>query len=253
VPTVTDLAAVIAERGTFVVRERRARREVASYTLAGSGAVVCLRHGTHDLEVLHEIFVRRAYAIPAHVEEVLLNHGQRLAVVDLGANVGLFGVYAQTTLPIRSITAVEPDPDNLVALRMCARANGREVDWRVVDACVGTSAGTVDFIPEQFAMSHIAHGGESISTVAVPRVDVFPLVQHADLIKIDIEGGEWEILRDTRLAQLETSAVVLEFHPRLCPAQHARAFAEERLAAGGFTTGYSKEEVSGRGMLWAWK
>jgi FkbM family methyltransferase len=253
VPTVTDIAAVIAERNTFVECERHARREVACYTLAGSGAVVCLRHGTHDLEVLHEIFVRRAYAVPARVEELLLRRGRRLDVVDLGANVGLFAVYAQTTLPIRSITAVEPDPDNLVPLRTCARANGRAVEWRVVEACAGTRPGTVDFIPEQFAMSHIASGDEGISTVAVARVDVFALVQDADLIKIDIEGGEWEILRDARLSQLEASAVVLEFHPRLCPTQHARAFAEERLVAGGFTTGYSQEEVSGRGTLWAWK
>ena len=46
----------------------------------------------------------------------------------------------------------------------------------------------------------------------------------ADLVKIDIEGGEWPILTDPRFAQLPTPALVIEYHPAGCPGPDPQAF-----------------------------
>ena len=47
-----------------------------------------------------------------------------------------------------------------------------------------------------------------------PRVDVFPYLAAADLVKIDIEGSEWEILADARFAGIAARVLVLEYHPQ---------------------------------------
>ena len=68
----------------------------------------------------------------------------------------------------------------------------------------------------------------------VEAVDVFPLLADCDLIKIDIEGAEWEILQDPRFADLRASHVILEYHPRLCPADDPQALAQHILEASGY-------------------
>ena len=49
-------------------------------------------------------------------------------------------------------------------------------------------------------------------------VDVFATLEgHVALLKIDIEGAEWAILEDPRLAALDAEAIVLEWHAMGCP------------------------------------
>jgi hypothetical protein len=92
--------------------------------------------------------------------------------------------------------------------------------------------------------------GRVPGSVEVPMVDVMPRLADADLVKIDIEGGEWALLADPRFA--EARAVVLEYHPYGCPTDDPRRSAHELLHAHGFeVTPLFYEPDNGVGMLWA--
>ena len=66
-------------------------------------------------------------------------------------------------------------------------------------------------------------------------VDVMAQIADADLVKIDIEGGEWMLLEDPRFADSPPGALVFEYHPRFCPSGDPRERAESLLAAAGLS------------------
>ena len=83
--------------------------------------------------------------------------------------------------------------------------------------------------------------------------DVLALVGAADLVKMDIEGGEWTILGDARFRHAPPRALVLEYHPHLCPGDDTRAAAVAALTAANLHVQPVRHGRDGYGMLWAWR
>jgi hypothetical protein len=85
----------------------------------------------------------------------------------------------------------------------------------------------------------------------VPVLDLFALPGHHDLIKMDIEGGEWPVLGDPRLARLDADMIVLEWHAQGCPVRDPRAHVIRLLREAGYGELYEPLEPSHCGMFWA--
>jgi hypothetical protein len=86
--------------------------------------------------------------------------------------------------------------------------------------------------------------------------DLFALTgsQRFDLVKMDIEGGEWPILTDARLARLPTRVVVMEWHEHRCPHPSPRAYACDLLGGAGFVRQWHEPgRFASNGLLWAWR
>jgi FkbM family methyltransferase len=149
----------------------------------------------------------------------------------------------------------EPDADNLAILDhnvADARVGSR---WTVTRACAAPAGGTVRFLAGQQADSRAVHDADSTSDVSeVPAVDVFAHLHDADLLKIDIEGGEWPLLTDERFCDLNVPAIVLEYHAYNCP-QPAESGETARclLERCGYTVVETHRHPLGVGMLWAWR
>lgn len=247
------LAQVVVESDLFLARERGGAAEVARYELRESGLKVFLRHGSSDIGVLEEIFVRRLYDPPAPVTAALASAGSPLRALDLGGNIGLFGAHLLGSFDAADITALEPDRYNLALLERCIASNGRAEHWRSVRACAGVEEGSVLFHEGRFAVSRVAEPGDGSPAGTVAVVDVLPLLESCDLLKMDMEGGEWAVLADSRFATALLRAVVLEFHPHGCPGPDPRSAAEDLLADAGYSTEVTFDGPDGVGMLWAWR
>jgi FkbM family methyltransferase len=239
----------------FSARQVTRRRGLGRYHLRGSDVVVCIRHSTPDVITMEEVLAERQYDPPAAVRPLLEANGRPLQVADLGANVGLFSAWLLTQLPDARIVAFEPDPANAAVLRECVHANGRERAWEVVEACAANHDGELRFATGAFAVSHIAGDDEpGANLVTLPALDVFPRIGSADFLKLDIEGGEWAILGDERFPSLPARALVLEYHPHLCPDPDPHAYVRRLLAGAGWTIASSAaERPDGHGVIWAWK
>ena len=200
---------------------------------------------------LDELFSQQEYELPPPVERTLATMTEPLSVVDLGANIGLFGAWLLGRFPTAQIVAFEADPSNAAVHRLTIEANGLSDRWRLVEAFAGTRTGTTRFVPGLFGVSHEADAEEGIE---VPVVDVLPALLDADLVKIDIEGAEWPILGDPRFAELRARAVVLEYHASGCPVDDPRALAEQALGAGGYEVVHAGQKPDfGAGVLWGWR
>jgi len=252
-PAVREVAALFTDPRSFEEREGGGARRTACYRLRDLDHVVCCRHGTHDLEIVHELFVQRAYELPPPVRQRLASTGRPLDVVDLGANIGAFSVFVHSVLPVARLVAVEADDENFAVLRTCRARNPSGVEWRLVQRAAAASSGSVRFLAGRFASSRVAADVTSPDAKLVPTIDVLPLIQRADLVKMDIEGSEWRLLRDPRFAEGRAEAIVLEYHDVFCPGPSAYDAARRLLEAAGFVTGPPFNEYSARGMLWAWR
>jgi FkbM family methyltransferase len=171
-------------------------------------------------------------------------------ILDLGANVGYFGAFALERWPDASVIAYEPDPRNAAVHAHALSLNDFGERWELRRAAASTGAGELRFHASGDALSHAAEDGE----VAVRAEDVLPLVGQSDLLKLDIEGGEWAILGDPRFAQSPPRAVVLEHHPHPAAGADPRAAAIGYLSRAGLTgTATVFRRADGYGMLWAWQ
>jgi FkbM family methyltransferase len=267
-------ASCVRESARFVANELRDVPALRRYRLRDSSLFTFIRHPLLDMWSLEEIFRFRVYEPPPHVAR-LLESGQRpLRVADLGGNVGHFGLYVRSLFPDASVVSFEPDPGNAAVLSRCIEANGLRDSWRLVEACASTSGGTVEFAssgplsraapPSEDALGEVQeHIGRVFPFVRgttlleperleVATRDAFPLLASADLVKIDIEGGEWEILADPRMADLGAAAIVLEYHLQYGPDSDAEGTVREALARAGYETGPSLPGA-GTAVLWAWR
>ena len=267
-------------RGAGVVREplRFAAHQVGpsrvgAYTLRGSGLRVFVRHrndvfaeqhaeATDDVHILNEIFGgtggQYAYDPPAPLA-ARLDAMPQPKMMDLGANIGLFGAYAFGRWSGVRLHSFEPDPTNRALLARTIDANALDARWSLTEAAVANYNGEMTFVSGLFADSHpVADEGENgagpgQSTITVPTVDLFEQDHDVDLVKMDIEGGEWSILTDARLSGLGADMIVLEWHARGCPEDDARAAAARLLADAGYSAQQEVEVATYNGVLWAWR
>lgn len=221
------------------------------YRLRRSDGRVVLRHGTPDLEIFHELVVADAYAPPSAAKP-MLNANPPRSIVDLGANVGLFGVVAQERWRNAELVAFEPDPDNAAVLRRCIAANGADGRWKVVEAFAAAEDGETRFLASHDSHSRAAWDVEEHDVITVPAVDIFGYLGTADLLKIDIEGAEWPIISDPRFAASSLTAIVLEYHGAAGSEPHERASALLRDAGFELLTCH-RDDSLGVGTIWGWR
>jgi FkbM family methyltransferase len=250
---------LLTPRVAHALRELGGRRVLGAYRLPGLGGLMLLfRHNTTDVSVFDEVFVHRTYEPPAAAAAAIARLPHPLEVADLGANAGYFALFALRRWPVARLTAFEPHPANAALLRAMLDRNRLDRRVRVVEACASTSDHEAQLSLNNFSDSRLQEpGGAATSTGAalqtVAAVDAYPTLLASDFVKVDIEGGEWELLADARLRELGACVLVLEYHPHLAPSEDPRAAAEAALAAAGFSVQHAGSDPSGSGVLWAWR
>ncbi len=266
--TVASAAAGVTAPVRFAGNELLLRRRLQSYRLRRSGMRIFVRHPMADAWVVHEVINRGVYRPPAVVERLLRARDRPLRIVDLGAHVGSTTLLMLELFPQAHVTAFEPNPATAAVLRRAVAANGLQAQCDVRQAAAGVAPGTA--LMEGFSLlAHMVREDGALEAVdqfpflrayqqdgepaPVEVVDVLPELQGADLVKIDIEGGEWPILQDPRFAQLQVGAIVLEYHPQGAPQADTTEAARTLLARAGFRVGEPFDQHHGVGLIWAWR
>ncbi len=116
-------------------------------------------------------------------------------ILDCGANIGISTLHYKRCFPRARIVAFEPDPQFAPLLRRNLQRNEAE-DVEVVEAAVWVKEGEARWIKQGIDGSKLARGRESAAeTVAVRTVDLASyMAGEVDLIKMDIEGAEYEVV-----------------------------------------------------------
>jgi len=135
------------------------------------------------------------------------------SVLDIGANVGAFCVWAACRWNTERITCYEPHPTNFEMLKRNILKRSHEV--KLIQAAVVGSLGetTMELHPglHNLGESSLLDLGEQDMTISF-KVDTIQAcnLESADIVKIDTEGMEIPILSHLDLSQ--TTALLVEWH-----------------------------------------
>lgn len=207
------------------------------YALRTRLGVVHLRDNFGDVTNLHDLLYRNVYRV-----EKLSAEG---AVVDVGANIGLFSFWAAYHNPGRLIYCFEPLASNCAMIRRnCPSAV-------VTNAGAGSSRGVLELRVDGHGI--MASNMEMPWPTQVQQCPILPLDEFAAekgigavaFLKIDTEGMELEVLEGARELLQRTHRTALETHS---PEKHKGSL--ERLAAAGLR--HTDERFGPRtGMIYA--
>jgi len=232
----------------FYLRDAEGRGRYR-YVVRETGDRVLLEHGTSDVPTLDQAFHQRVYEPPPEVARRLAELDRGVRALDLGANIGLFGVWLAGRVPLDHVVAVEPVERNVAVLRENLAVALPCGSYTVVAEAAGVADGPLSFGGgDAFTTGRVAPGAGA-GSVIVPGRDTFALLDGIDLVKLDIEGGEWAILQDPRFVEVSAPVVMLEHHPAGAPGDAAVA-AERLLAAAGYEVERTLDEGDGTGIVW---
>jgi FkbM family methyltransferase len=195
-------------QSVLIYRLLRLRQVVGDRTVVRvetrGGTEIWYRRNRGDIQGLREVWLEEAYRLPLDASPK--------TIVDLGANIGLTSLWLAERHPGCRLVAVEPDPTNVALLRRNLAANG--LDATIISAAVGPRK-----TQGAFAHSSSSNLGrlDPTGTVAVEVVDMPDVLEalggHADLVKMDIEGGEGPLLSGDLSWLSSVAALIVEFHP----------------------------------------
>jgi FkbM family methyltransferase len=173
-----------------------------------NGAVITYRLNRGDIQGIREIFLDQAYRLPFACKS-------SSCIVDLGANIGLTSVWLAKTYGADRIVAVEPDPSNARLVRANLLANG--LNATVIEAAVASADGTAFFQNnDESNLGRVATAGRPVKLVAMSTVlAYFDDAQTVDVLKLDIEGGEQELLSGDLTWLKRVGSIIAEFHPEV--------------------------------------
>jgi hypothetical protein len=112
----------------FFAGEARGRGS-RDYVVRANGAPIHIEHGTTDAGTMDQAFVQQVYEPSAAAEAAVRALGRPPVVLDCGANIGMFSVWASRRWPGCRTIAVEPLPRNVELLErnlaLAPRPRGR--------------------------------------------------------------------------------------------------------------------------------
>jgi FkbM family methyltransferase len=165
-----------------------------------------------------------------------------MVAVDIGANLGYFTMLmADLVGPSGSVHAFEPNPAMATRLIKSAEVNGFRPRVSLYCDPLGSENRRELFLKIPRAEpknAHLTpHASDGARPVRLRRLDSYPALLDADVIKIDVEGAEWDIWRG--MAGLlerrdKPLTIFLEFNP--IRYDDPAAFLDE-IEAHGFSLG----------------
>jgi FkbM family methyltransferase len=176
-----------------------------------AGIELHTRHNLSDFHMIDEIWAYRKYDY----------FGYRVApgdiVVDIGANIGTFSVYASKACGASRVLSFEPYPDNYRLLSKNAEQNELRNITCVNRAVSGNQGRRTLGIDPVDCGSHSLVMGSFSRTVDVECItlgDIFDqfALEKIDYLKMDCEGSEYEILENAKSSLDKIRRISMETH-----------------------------------------
>lgn len=194
---------------------------VSSY--AWNGHPIWYRPGTSDTELIYKILLKRGrkgeYALDPTAHAALAAVS---TVLDIGANIGISTLYLAGLFKDASVFAFEPVPENFSLLERNTQHLERV---KALPVALGESDAEIEMLhsdaPSNFGGYSRTPTGSN--TARVVRAQMRAALRQceelgitsADVIKLDVEGSEWEVLSDLGSAFLSKSRFIMgELHGR---------------------------------------
>ena len=170
---------------------------------------------------------------------------------DVGAYLGVYTCFVCASHPSVRTVAFEPDPNRQALLHRNVEEN--DLDAEIHEYVLSDAPGTASFATSGEGGPNVSHvaTGEHDGTIEVEQATVDDLVERGEVpppnvVKVDVEGGEFDALSGMRetLGREECRVVYCEVHPTLLPSYGAT---EEGIVSLLAERGFAVERIGERG------
>lgn len=199
----------------------RAAPATHTITLRKSGLRFRVR-GAMDIWSVKETFLDRFY------ERFGFSLGEGWTILDIGAGIGDFTLFAAAGHPRNTVYAFEPFPQSFELLEENLRFN-RVATVQAFQQAIGGQSGELALDlsgDEPLQIQSRAATSQAAQTLTVPCLSLADAFSHltlerCDLLKLDCEGAEYDILfnaPDDVLRRVDR--IVMEYHDGVTPYSH---------------------------------
>jgi FkbM family methyltransferase len=162
------------------------------------------KNSSDVLHSVNEIFIEDIYkvALPEHP-----------VIFDCGANIGLSILYFKRQFPNATVVAFEPDSQNFEILsRNIKSYNLQNVELH--NEAIWIENTYLNFSNDNSLSSRIKEPGENVNnSIKVKAARLFDLLtQPVDFLKVDIEGAEYQVLKDIEPKLHLVQHLFFEYH-----------------------------------------
>ena len=191
-----------------------------------------------DLSVIDEIFVDKMYR---SVEQIISNLEN--PIIDVGAHIGLFSIYASTFNSTIKIIALEPEPTNFALMKENLKLNHcKNVVIKNV-ALAGSDEEKASLYLSENNHNHTTLQPNHFTTkpteqLQITATNIKDLIEKnklskIGLLKMDIEGAEFEILKNLKKREWnKIRNIAVEYHE---DAVNKRSDLENIIRSHGFS------------------
>tara|TARA_B100001093_G_C26860251_1_gene1029780 strand:+ start:14555 stop:15364 length:810 start_codon:yes stop_codon:yes gene_type:complete len=169
-----------------------------------------------DLVCFSEIFVEKEY------DEFFRQLPMPKTWLDIGCNCGHFSLWLVHLLQKYQIQdykafMLDPDPAQTSSIESVLKRNHLEANITYLPKAVSSETGKIKFIQRDFMFSTLAkvHSDTNDAAILVDVMDekeMLTLFDSIDLIKLDIEGAEFDFISNYRQVLHKTKYLIMEWH-----------------------------------------
>jgi len=179
-----------------------------------NGLKFIVRARTMDKSVLKEVWIKKIY----DKFGIAVEKGD--TVIDIGAHIGIFSVYAAHFSETGKVYAFEPFIDNFKKLEEHKNLNNKE-NLFVYNLGVSNKeeVQTLYLSPDNNTGGHSLHlKNQSDRKVEIRTIRLMDFckkenIERIDFLKLDCEGAEFEILQSDETILDRVSKIIMECHP----------------------------------------
>jgi FkbM family methyltransferase len=174
-----------------------------------------IRVNTFDKQALYEVWKLKEY----ETEHFVIHPGD--VIIDIGAHIGTFSVWAAQKATSGRVFSFEPDPENYALLAENKNLNGL-TNLHIVNSAVSQVRGQVKLFTSNYHnMTHSFFEEGTRDHTMVDTISLEDILQEYGLervhfLKIDAEGAEYQIILNTPARILERiDKIFIEYHDYL--------------------------------------
>ena len=118
-------------------------------------------------------------------------------IVDIGANIGIFTVYAATLNADSKIISYEPEDENFLILGKNIHLSGIEDRVEIRKIAISDSIGDI-YLDGNSGLTKTSKesGSQKVSCITLDELFKIHNLTEVDILKVDIEGGEYDMFKN---------------------------------------------------------
>ncbi|WP_131701427.1 FkbM family methyltransferase [Chryseobacterium sp. FH2] len=164
-----------------------------------------LRTFKGDIDIFYEIFWKKTYDKPLN----LIKKKPEI-IVDLGAHIGMTSIYFALKYPDSKIISVEASLENFLLLE---QNTSSFKNIQCINAAAYFEDGIVNFGNDELSYNQkVSEKGIETEAITVESLIKKHTLDKIDLLKIDIEGGEIELLSKNNSWLKKVKNIIIEIH-----------------------------------------